>query len=296
MKAAAFEYAEAGSLEEACAHLADAGDEAQIIAGGQSLVPMMAMRLARPGLLVDINKAADLSGIERRGSGLAIKSCTRQRVAELSNEVAEACPLLARALGNIGHLQTRNRGTFGGSLAHADPAAEIPLVAVTLGASLNLHSAGGERDMAAVDFLTGSMTTARADDECLHEVEFPGWQEDRLGTAFAEVSMRQGDFALLAVAAQVALDDAGRCRRAAVGIAGAADRPLALAPVAAALVGGGLSEDEILQAAALSDGLIEPGSDMHADAAYRRRLAPKLVARALREAAAEAMADTGAAA
>lgn len=288
MKAAPFEYAEATSLEEVCAHLADAGDEAQIIAGGQSLVPMMALRLARPGLLVDINKAADLSGIERRAGGLAIKACTRQRVAELSAEVRDGCPLLARALSHIGHLQTRNRGTVGGSLAHADPAAEIPLVAVTLGASLDLHSAGGERRMAAADFLTGSMTTARADDECLREMEFPGWDEDRLGTAFAEVSMRQGDFALLAVAAQVALDGAGRCRRAAVGVAGAADRPLALDPVAAALIGGDLSDDEISEAAALSGALISPGSDMHADAAYRRRLAPKLIARALREAAADA--------
>jgi len=164
MKAAPFEYVQAASLEEVCGHLARAGDEAQILAGGQSLVPMMALRLARPGLLIDINQVAGLSGIECGERSLAIKACTRQRAAELSDTVRRACPLLAKALGHVGHLQTRNRGTVGGSLAQADPAAEIPLVAVTLAAGVSLQSARTERRLAAADVITGPLTTARADE------------------------------------------------------------------------------------------------------------------------------------
>jgi CO/xanthine dehydrogenase FAD-binding subunit len=290
VKAAPFEYARADGLADVLRHLADAGGDARIIAGGQSLVPMMAARLARPALLVDINHVPELTGIQRLDDALSIAACTRQRLAETSDLVQNEAPLLAKALSQIGHLQTRNRGTMGGSLAHADPAAEIPLVAVTLGATLALENQEWARRIPADEFVTGAMTTMRRDDECLTAVEIPVWQGDGLGTAFVEVSMRRGDFALLAVAAQLQCDGDGVCRRAAVGIAGAADRALNLGPVAAALEGGRLSQAEIAAAANLTGGLISPGDDLHASAGYRRRLAPKLVLRALSQAAAEARA------
>ncbi|MDP6343673.1 MAG: FAD binding domain-containing protein [Alphaproteobacteria bacterium] len=290
MKAAPFDYVQPTELDEVCRHLAAAGDDARIIAGGQSLVPMMAMRLARPELLVDINRVAALQGAAVEGRDLVIGAGSRQRWAETSELVFENCPLLIKALRHVGHLQTRNRGTMGGSLAHADPAAEIPLAAVTLAGRMRLVTASSERRLAADDFFDAAMITALGEDECLADLSLPIWQEPTIGTAFTEISMRRGDFALVAAAAQLALDEAGICRRAAVGIGGVASRPLRLDDLAARLLGTRLDRDAVVEAAASIVGVIDPQDDVHATAAYRRRVAPRLLTRTILEAADEARA------
>ena len=224
MKAAEFDYIRADSVAAACQALAAAepGEEHKIIAGGQTLVPLMAMRLARPALLVDIDGIPGLDGIESRNGILAVGAMTRQRAAELSPAIRGNVPLLAKALRFVGHLQTRNRGTVGGSLAHGDPAAEIPLAAVTLDAELEAEGTGGRRVCPANGFFEAPMVTAIAPDECLVEARFPVWDGERIGTGFQEVASRQGDFAIVAAAAQVALDGEGRCTRIAAGLGGVA--------------------------------------------------------------------------
>jgi CO/xanthine dehydrogenase FAD-binding subunit len=288
MKSAPFEYARPQSVDEVCRMLAAADGEAQILAGGQSLMPLLASRLARPGLLLDINRIAELQGIAVDAEALTIGGCTRQRAVERSAEVAAACPLLIKALRHVGHIQTRNRGTIGGSLCQADPAGEIPLVAVTLDARVTLHSAEETRNIAAGEFITGAMETAAAADECLVSVAFPLWREARLGTAFHEVAMRHGDFALLSAAAQLALDGDGRCTRAALGLGNAGPRPIRMDRAAAALEGTMLSDEDITAALAPLQDEIAPLDDAQATATYRRRVAPRLLRRAIRDAAAEA--------
>lgn len=177
MKAAPFDYVRADSVTDACRRLAVLAGEGKLIAGGQSLVPMMAMRLARPSVLIDLDGVRELDGITRREDTLVIMSMTRQRRIEYDAAVIEHTPLLARGLPHVGHSQTRNRGTIGGSLAHADPAGEIPLIAVTLGATLTLQSTRGRRDVDADDFFRGPMTTALADDECLTAITLPVWND-----------------------------------------------------------------------------------------------------------------------
>ena len=289
MKAAEFDYAAAGSVEEACRLLAGAQGEGKIIAGGQTLVPLMAMRLARPALLVDINGIADLRGIVREDDHLALGAGTRQADALADPVLRRELPLMAKALRFVGHGQTRNRGTIGGSLANADPSAEICLVAATLGAELVARSSAGERRFAARDFFLGAMTTALAPEDCLVAARFPLWRDARrLGTGFQEVSIRRSDFALVAAAAQLALDADGICRRAALGVGGAAATPLSLEAAAARLAGTRLEASDIAAAVALAHAAIEPISDLHASAAYRRRVAGALIARAISEARADA--------
>lgn len=293
MKAAEFDYLRAATLAEACEALVDAGDDAErkIIAGGQTLVPLMAMRLARPTLLIDINDVAELTGIDDLGGSVAIRACTRQRSAEASEIVDERLPLLARALPFIGHWQTRNRGTVGGSLACADPSAEIPLVAVTLEADIVARSAArGERVIAARDFFEAAMMTALAPDECLFEARFPVWSGDGVvGTGFHEVSSRQSDFAVASAAAQVALDGDGVCRRATVAVGGVAPTPVALDSIAAALVGSRLDAADVDAAIAGIAGLIDPDDDLHGTADYRRRVVGILTGRAIRDARDDAL-------
>jgi carbon-monoxide dehydrogenase medium subunit len=284
VKPAPFEYHSASSLDEAVTLLASLGDEAKIIAGGQSLMPLLALRLARPAHLVDLNRIDELSKIDAADGGLVIGAMVRQRAAERSSLVRDRCPLLAAALPRIGHPAIRNRGTIGGSLAHADPAAELPAVALALEAKLALRSARGERILSASEFFVGHFTTALEPDECLVEIRFPAWS-DGAGCAFEEASRRDGDFAMVGAAALLRIDSGGNVvdpRIALVGVGGTAVR----AVEAEALLRGARAGRDAFEAAgerAARD--LEPPSDLHASRAYRRHVARVLVRRALEQAA-----------
>jgi xanthine dehydrogenase iron-sulfur cluster and FAD-binding subunit A len=282
MKAAAFAYSRPDSVEEACALLA-ADDAARPIAGGQTLVPLMAMRLARPTRLVDIARVSGLAYIRDDGDAIAIGATTTQRTAEGDALVAAKLPLLARALPWVGHPATRARGTFGGSLANADPAAEIALVAVTLGATIAYRADGADGEIGAEEFFVGPMVTALPLAALLTGVRFPLWRA-RAGVAVHEMSARRGDFAFASAAAQVALEDDGSCARIAIGVGGAAERPLRLVTAEQALTGTHLTPDAIRDAVteALAD--ITPMADLHASAEYRRRVATSLAMRAIADA------------
>ena len=282
MKAAPFEYSRPVDVEEACVLLAS-DENARVIAGGQSLVPMMAMRLARPTRLVDIARITALSGVRAEGNGVTIGATTRQCVIERDALVASKVPLLARAIPCIGHTATRARGTIGGSLAHADPSAELPLIAVTLEAILHYHTTEEAGELAAAEFFLGPTITSLPAGACLTAAHFPVWS-GKVGTAFHEVNARQGDFAFVSAAAQLEIDDAGRCKRIAIGIGAATDVPLRLESAEQQLIGTMLAEPEINEAlrAALTD--IEPTADLHASAEYRRRVALSLALRAITEA------------
>jgi CO/xanthine dehydrogenase FAD-binding subunit len=283
LKSAPFEYTRAASLDEACSLLARHGDDAKLIAGGQSLVPMMAMRLVRPAWLIDINEIDALKFVAFDNGFARTGACTRQVMVERNDFLARV-PLLRQALAWVGHVQTRNRGTVGGSVAHADPSAELPLVARMLGAKMVLRSSKASRTLDAGQFFTGPMSTSVRPDECLEEIHWPVWSEKRVGSAFTEIAIRHGDFAMVAAAAQVALDPDGRCTRAAVGLGGAAGTPLAFPKIAARLVGTKLDDKAIEDAADAAARETDPGADLHATKDYRRHLARVLAARALREA------------
>lgn len=292
MKAAAFDYVRPATLREACGYLADGDGDARIIAGGQSLVPLMAMRLVRPRLLVDINDMAELTGIARDGSEVVVGAATRQADAARSGIVGSDAPLLALALPFVGHDQTRNRGTVGGSLAHADPSAEIGLVAAALGATMTASDGETERRIGAGDFFQAPMTTALEPGECLTAVRFPVWTgAGRVGASFQEVSARDSDFAIVAAAAQLALDRDGVCRRAAVAVANAAPTPVRLLRFEEALIGRRLDNESIERLLPLADEAIEPSTDLHAGADARRHMARSLTLRAILQAAANAARD-----
>jgi len=281
MKAAAFEYARPAHLDEACALLA-AEEDARLIAGGQTLVPLMAMRLARPRLLVDIARIPDLAFVRAGGNAIAIGATTRQCVVERDPIVRAKLPLLAKVMPFVGHASTRARGTVGGSLANGDSAAEIVLVAVTLGATLSYREGSGSADVAASDFFVGPMTTTLPQAGCLTSVRFPAWHEKRIGVGFHEVSARQSDFAFVAAAAQIVLDEDGRCRRLAVGVGAATPVPIRLDTQA--LVGTRITEAAARDVVAAALANTEPLSDLHASAGYRRRVALSLAVRAIMDA------------
>jgi CO/xanthine dehydrogenase FAD-binding subunit len=285
MKPAPFEYVRPGSIAEACELLA-ADEDARVISGGQTLIPMLAMRLARPARLVDIYRLPELNGIRVGGDVLAIGATTRQVQVERSAAARAALPLLARALPWVGHPPTRNRGTVGGSVAHADPSAEIPLVAVTLQGEIEITNPDGVSAMPADDFFIGPMLTAVMPGDCVTAVRFPIWRHARVGTGFHEVSARQSDFAFVAAAAQVALDDDGQCVDAALGIGGVGDRAVRLD--VSGLVGGPLDQAAIVEMVREAAQVLEPTSDLHASAEYRMRVAVTLGARALEDAIKEA--------
>jgi aerobic carbon-monoxide dehydrogenase medium subunit len=290
VKSPAFEYTRARSIEEARELLARHASDAKLLAGGQSLVPMMAMRLLRPAWLIDINEIAALKFVALEADAARTGACTRQVVLERDDALAAKVPLLRMALACVGHVQTRNRGTVGGSLAHADPSAELPLVAVVLGARVRLGSAAGSRDLEAREFFTGAMSSAARADECLEEISWPAWRERRTAGAFEEVSIRHGDFALVAAAAQVAFDERGRCTRASFGLAGVGTTAISFPKVAARLAGTSLDDSAIHEAADAAAAEISPGSDLHASSGYRRHLARVLIARTLRASRAKALA------
>jgi CO/xanthine dehydrogenase FAD-binding subunit len=290
MKPVDFDYERPDSLDEVCRRLAHYGGEAKIIAGGQTLVPLLVMRLARPAVLLDINRIAELQGIVAADGHVAIGACTRQSVALADATVRERVPLLAKALGFVGHGQTRNRGTIGGSLANADPAAEIGLAALALDADATACSVSGVRTIPLAAFFHGPMETALAADECLSEIRFPVWTGGAVGTGFQEVSIRHSDFALSAAAVQLRLDGDGVCRRIAVSVGGAGATPVRIAGAEQRLTGTRLEPRDIDAAAAIVREAVAPLSDQHASPLYRRRVAAALVVRAIAEAQLEAQA------
>lgn len=289
MKAAPFAFVRAESLDHALEQLAQHGGDAKPIAGGQSLVPLMAMRLARPSVLVDINRLPELKISAIGPRRVSMGATTRQRDAGEDGALHRAVPLLGEALRWVGHVQTRNRGTVGGSLVHADPSAELPLAAAVLDAALVLRGrAGGERRIAAAEFFIAPMFTATGEAECLTAVEWPVWEGPGVSAAFEETAIRHGDFAMAAAACQLQLDAAGVCRRAAIGLGAVAGTPLAFPDLAAELVGRRVGPHLARDIAEAAAARAEPGSDPHADAEYRRHLAAVLLRRALLRAGAAA--------
>lgn len=280
MKAAPFAYHAPSTLDEALGVLASHPDDAKVLAGGQSLVPMLALRLARFSHLVDLNRIEGLSRIERDGDELVIGATTRQSACERSELVARNVPLLARALPKIGHFQIRNRGTLGGSIAHADPASELPAVARCLDATMVLVSPRGTRTVPASDFFVSVWQTALEPDEILAEVRFP-IARPRSGFAIDEVAYRTGDFAIAGVAVAVYLDDAGRIDRAALCYMGMAPIPRRATDAERAIVGSSAADIDTTEIAALAVGSLEPTDDIHATAAYRTRVARSLTQQAL---------------
>src|SRR6201996_3340500 len=291
MKPAPFDYVRPSSLAEVCEVLA--GDEdARVIAGGQTLIPMLAMRLARPARLVDILRLEGLRGIRSDDGAIVIGAVTRQVEVERSEIVRRGLPLLAKALPWVGHPPTRNRGTVGGSISNADPSAEIPLIAVTLGAEIEIANPSDRSRMPADDFFIGPMLTSVMPGDCVCAVDFPVWKQGRIGTGFHEVSARQSDFAFVAAAAQVAVDEAGRCIEATLGIGGVGDRAIRID--VAALVGEEPSSSSIAEVVGTGTRDIEASSDLHASASYRRRVGLTLGTRALADAFADARSANGA--
>lgn len=293
MKAASFDYVRAGSVGEICELLAAHGPTSKLIAGGQSLVPMMAMRLTKPSVLIDINDVEALKGIAAQADSLVIGGGTRQYQIEASSEVKRLCPMIQKALFWVGHPQTRNRGTLGGSLVHADPAAELPLASVLLDAEILLQDADGEESVPASEFFLAPLVTALRPDQCVVRVSFPIWS-GAVGSSFHEVSPRRGDFAMVSAAAQILLDEEGKCSRVAVGLGGVAATPIRVSAVEEALLEGGLAKTSMRELARLAADEIDPEGDLHASAAYRREVAYVLIERALTDALQEARARMGA--
>src|SRR5215467_55518 len=291
MKPASFEYARPADLDQACAMLA-ASDDARIIAGGQTLVPLMAMRLARPKRLIDIARIPDLAFVRHERDGVSIGATTRQCVLERDAIVRAAVPLLAEVMPFVGHAAIRSRGTIGGSLANADAAAEIALVAVTLGATLTYREGERTSEIAAAAFFLGPMVTALAPSAVLTSVRFPIWRE-RIGVGFQEISSRRSDFAFASAAAQVALAPDGTCARIALGVGAATEVPLRLGAAEQALTGTRLTPEAIR--AAITEALagIATMADLHASAEYRRRVVASLAIRAVSEAAEDAKRPVG---
>jgi carbon-monoxide dehydrogenase medium subunit len=283
MKLPSVEYEAPATVAEAAGLLAEHQDEASVLAGGQSLIPLLALRLARPAVLVDVNGVAELSGMSRVNGWLAVGATTREYMAEESAEVAEAVPLLAAALPLIGHEAIRNRGTIGGSLAHADPAAELPAVARALDAEFVVRSASDTRVIAAADWFEGYLATARRPDEILTEVRFPV-SAPGAGAVFEEVARRHGDFAIVGLAAQLTLTEDDVISDARLAFSGVADVPVRAADAEDILKGQRPSAELFDEVARLATAGIDPPADLHGSAEYRKKVAATLVRRGLRTA------------
>jgi CO/xanthine dehydrogenase FAD-binding subunit len=280
MKPPKFEYLAPASLDEALALLAERGDEAKVLAGGQSLVPLLNFRLVRPGYLIDLNDIPGLAYIRQENGHVAIGALTRQRALETSDLIRERVPLLADAMPQIGHVQIRNRGTIGGSLAHADPAAELPAVVAALDGELVVRGASGQRVLRPDEFFLAYLTTALDPTELLVEVRLPV-VPPRTGTAFLEVSRRHGDFALVGVAASVTLDDAGVCTGCAIALIGVGSAPFVARAAAQRLVGSRPTTEVLEDVGRLAAADLSPDGDLHASSQYRRHVAGVLTRRAL---------------
>jgi carbon-monoxide dehydrogenase medium subunit len=280
MKPAPFKLLRPEQLEAVCAALSEYGDDAQLLAGGQSLVPTMNFSLAQPGVVVDLSRVADLDRVEVRNGDLAIGAMVRQRSAETDPLVQAEAPMISRALPFVGHVQNRNRGTVGGSIAHADPAAELPAVALALDAELALVSDRGERTVAATEFLHGPFMTAIEPGEVLAEVRVP--RRPKALVAVHEIARRHGDFAVAGVAVSVEPGDDGRVASASVAAFGVTSNPVRLPDVESILAGSPLSTDAIRSASRAATGSLEHVTDDQlASAEYRREALGVLTARAL---------------
>lgn len=285
MKPAPFAYHAPDSLEAALELAAQHGPDARWLAGGQSLVPAMNFRLVEPSVLLDLNRLSELDYLEKTGDGgLRIGAMTRQRRVERDPAVARLSPLLAEAMPHVAHPQIRNRGTIGGSIVHADPAAELPVVAVALDARFHVRSLEEERTVGAADFFQGLFTVDLAPGEMLIEVEIPPWPAGA-GWSFLEVARRHGDYALVGVAALLTLDGAGRCRRARLLYLNVGDQPVDARKAAQQLAGQPVTGEAIAAAAeTAATEEIDPVADVHASVPYQRHLVRVLTARALRQA------------
>jgi carbon-monoxide dehydrogenase medium subunit/6-hydroxypseudooxynicotine dehydrogenase subunit alpha len=280
-----FDYHDPRSIEEAVALLAECGDEGKALAGGQSLVPLLNFRLAQPSVLVDLNRVSELAYLRRQEGRLQIGAMCRQARLELSPVAQEGWPLLGDALALVAHPQIRNRGTVGGSAAHSDPAAELPIALTALDAQFKLRSVRGDRVVSADDFFVTHLTTAIEPDELLVEMEVPPLP-DGTGHAFHEYSRRHGDFALGGAAVTYTKGDRGRCSGARIVLLGAADVPLRAREAEQALEGQAMSDELAREAAQLAVRNIEPTGDIHGSGDYRKRLIEAMVRRAVLEAAA----------
>lgn len=287
MKPPRFEYFDPTSVDEALGLLRERGEDAKVLAGGQSLVPLLNFRLTRPPYLIDLNRISALDYIRPWDGGLAIGAMTRQRTVEKSPLVKDRCPLLDDVMPLIGHFQIRNRGTVGGSIAHADPAAELPAVAAALDADLVLRRAGGERVLKPPEFFRSYLTTALEPGELLVEVRLPATPPST-GYAFLEVSRRHGDFALVGVVALVTLDRERVCTNARLAFTGVGPVPVRVEAAERGLVGSRPDARAFQEAGRRVSEALSPDSDIHASAEYRKHVAGVLTARALGRALARA--------
>jgi carbon-monoxide dehydrogenase medium subunit len=285
MKLPPFEYACPTELSEAVALLASRNGDAKVLAGGQSLVPMLAFRLAAPALLVDLRKLPDLRKIDISGHGVTLGAMVRWCDILADARLRAAHPLLVAAVDHVAHYQIRNRGTIGGSMAHADPAAEMPGIALTCEVEIATVGSAGPRVIAAADFFVGPLMTVLEPDEIIVEIRFPRWPSERRW-GFQEFARRRGDFAMAAAAVWYDEDAGGKARNAHVGAIGVGDRPQRLLPAEAVLNGRMVDEAAIAQAEAAACAAVDPQTDIHASADYRRALLGTMVERALRSAAA----------
>lgn len=283
MKLPNFDYRAPYTLDEAVGLLA-ANDDALIIAGGQSLVPMLAFRLAYPSMLVDLRNIANLDRIEISDDGLRVGAKVRWCQIEGDARLSEKHPLLQHMTSHIAHYQIRNRGTVGGSLAHADPAAEMPGLAVVCDCEIVVVGSAGTRNIAAADLFVGPLTTTLEPSEIITEIRFPAWPAERRW-AFIELARRKGDFAIAGVAIYYDSDAAGKAANTHIGVIGATATPRRLKSVEAAIDGRTISEDLIAEVKTAASDAVSPMSDIHAGADYRKSLVGTLAARALRRAA-----------
>lgn len=282
MKPAPFAYYAPETAEEALALLAEHGAEARPLAGGQSLVPLINMRMAQPSVLIDLNRCAGLDTLDDAGDWLVFGPMVRQRTLETSSAVRRACPLAAEAMPHMGHATIRNRGTVGGSLSHADPSAELPGVAVALEAEFVAEGPNGRRTLLADDFFVAELTTALDSDEMLRQIRVPK-APDGSHAAFAEIGSHFGGLAIIGVAAQVTEDAGGACGRVAMAATGAGDRPMRLPSAEAILNGEVLSPSVIEAAAEAATNDVDPFGDLHATAHWRCRAVVAMAAQALEQ-------------
>ncbi|HEY5729002.1 MAG TPA: xanthine dehydrogenase family protein subunit M [Anaerolineales bacterium] len=284
MKPAPFEYHVPDSIEQALGLMSQHADDAKILAGGQSLVPAMNFRVAQPSMLIDLNRVAELNYIREDGNVIRVGAMTRERQVELDASIAKHLPLLHEAAPNIAHPQIRNRGTIGGSIVNADPAAELPVLMLALDARLKARNTSGERWIDASDFFIGMFTTALEPDEILVEIELP-LMVPRTGWSFMEVAPRAGDYALMGVAAQVTLDENGKCKNVKLVYLNAGDGPVDAKDTAQSLVGEKLN-DKLIESASVraSEMEIAPFGNIHTSPEFQRHLANVLTRKALKQA------------
>jgi carbon-monoxide dehydrogenase medium subunit len=293
MKPPRFEYHAPESLAEAVGLISELGPSgAKVLAGGQSLMPMLSMRLARPEALVDINHVGELDYIRADNGTLVLGALARQAALEASAEVAAACPLLAQALPQVGHPSIRNRGTIGGSLAHADPSAELPAVVTALNATLVARGPRGERTIEVADFFKHWFTTSLAEDELMTEVRLPKQRADA-GSAVLEVARRHGDFALVGVATTLAVSSEGRLEDVRIVGFATGPTPRRLTGAEGILEGSEPIGDALREAAARAQEEVDPTSDIHSSAEYRRRVVGVLVKRAVESAVQDSLGRRG---